>query len=343
MVRRWPQSFAVLKTKRRHHVSSALNHTSHFSPRRPWWGGDLQTLRNYALQARKALPMHDSERLVIPIKDGSGDHLVAALDRPAGADDRPLVVLIHGISGSEKSCYMTVATAFFLARGYPVLRVNLRGAGLSRPFCRQQYHAGSSDDLVALIEGLDPELTKNGLMPIGFSLGGNILLKLLGTVGRDLPIIKAASVSAPIDLAQSSRSLMRWRNFAYHRFILTRLKRQCTAAGAGLTGGEQQAIRSARSLWDFDDRFTAPRNGYGSAADYYQDNAGKAFLGGIRQPTVLIHAKDDPFVPVGPYLQERWSGHQSLNVLLPASGGHLGFHDPLGLWHLRQIDSFFAA
>lgn len=324
-------------------MSTVLDHPTCFSPRRPWWGGDLQTLRNYALQARKVLPTQSGERLVIPLRDGSGDHLVAALNRPAGAGDRPLVVLVHGISGSENSCYMTVAATFFLARNYPVLRVNQRGAGLSRPFCRKQYHAGSSHDLAALITQLDPELTKNGIMPIGFSLGGNALLKLLGTVGRHLPIIKAASVSAPIDLAQSSRSLMRWRNFAYHRFILTRLKRQCTAPGAELSRDERQAILGAGNLWAFDDRFTAPRNGYQGAADYYQDNAGQSYLGGIEHPTLLIHAKDDPFVPVGPYLRQRWSGHPNLKVLLPESGGHLGFHDPLGLWHLRQIDGFFTA
>lgn len=335
-------SFFDLKTKRRYDVSSVLDLVPQFSPRRPWWGGDLQTLRNYALQARKVLPVPESEQLIMPIGDGSGDHMVAALNRPFVDRSKPLVVLVHGISGSENSCYMTVAAAFFLARHYPVLRVNLRGAGLSRPFCRKQYHAGCSDDLVAVIRRLDPELTRNGLLPIGFSLGGNVLLKLLGTADPHLPIIKAASVSAPIDLAQSSQSLMRWRNFAYHRFILTRLKRQCTAAGARLSPRERQAILRAKSLWEMDERFTAPRNGYASAAAYYQDNAAKAYLGDIRQPTLLIHAKDDPFVPVGPYLHQRWGSHPSLRVLLPASGGHLGFHDPLGLWHLRQIDAFFA-
>ncbi|MEM9628454.1 MAG: alpha/beta fold hydrolase [Pseudomonadota bacterium] len=323
-------------------MSTVIDTSPGFSPRRPWWGGDLQTLRNYALQARHALPGQHGERLIVPLEDGSGDHMVMTIDRPSGGGNRPLVMLVHGISGSESSCYMTVATAFFLARGYPVLRVNLRGAGLSRPFCRRQYHAGCSEDLATVIDALDPELTRHGIMPIGFSLGGNVLLKLLGTLGRHLPIVKAAAVSAPIDLAQSSSSLMRWRNFAYHRFILTRLKRQCTAAGAELSKTERQAILGARSLWQLDDRFTAPRNGYDSAVDYYRDNAAKGFLGAIRQPTMLIHAKDDPFVPVSPYFQQRWGNHPNLKVLLPTSGGHLGFHDPLGLWHLRQIDDFFA-
>lgn len=324
-------------------MSTVIETSPLFNPRRPWWGGDLQTLRNYALQARNALPGHGSERLIVTLEDGTGDRMVAALDRPRRDENKPLVVLVHGISGSENSCYMTVATAFFLARNYPVLRVNQRGAGLSRPFCSRQYHAGSSVDLATVISKLDPRLTQHGVMPVGFSLGGNVLLKFLGGVGRHFPIRRAASVSAPIDLAESSRSLLRWRNFGYHRYIVTRLKRQCTAPGADLTRAERQSILRARSLWEFDDQFTARRNGYEGAEDYYRENAAKTYLGTIKHPTLLIHAKDDPFVPVGPYHEQRWGGNPKLNVLLPESGGHLGFHDPLGLWHLRQIDSFFQS
>ena len=236
---------------------------------------------------------------------------------------------------------MSLATAFFIARGYPVLRVNQRGAGPSRPFCRREYHAGSSTDFATFIEKLDPNLTRHGILPIGFSLGGNMLLKFLGTAGRHYPIKRAAAVSAPIDLAQSCLSLQRWRNFGYHRYILTRLKRHCTAPGAELTRTERQSILSARSLWQFDDQFTARRNGYANADDYYRENAAKNFLHDIAQPTLLIHAKDDPFVPVTPYFDRRCRGNSKLHLLLPQSGGHLGFHDPAGLWHLRQIDAFF--
>lgn len=324
-------------------MSTVLESSPLFSPRRPWWGGDLQTLRNYALQARRALPDQDNERLIISLDDGTGDCMIASLDRPMHCGNRPLVVMVHGISGCETSCYMTVAAAFFLARNYPVLRVNQRGAGPSRSSCSRQYHAGSSVDLATVIAKLDPALTRNGIMPIGFSLGGNVVLKFLGSVGRHFPIRRAASVSAPIDLAQSSRSLLRWRNVGYHRYIFTRMKRQCTAPGAELTKAERQCILKARNLWEFDHRFTAPRNGYEGAVDYYGENAAKGFLGAIKHPTLLIHAKDDPFVPVGPYLEQRWGSNARLDVLLPESGGHLGFHDPLGFWHLRQIGAFFES
>jgi uncharacterized protein len=192
-----------------------------------------------------------------------------------------------------------------------------------------------------VLDRLDPQLTRNGVLPIGFSLGGNLLLKFLGEAGRHSPVRRAATVSAPLDLARSCRSLMRWRNYLYHRYILAHLKRNCTAPGAELSDIERKAILGAATLWQFDHDFTAQRHGYAGAQDFYDANSSQNFLGGIRTETLLIHAQDDPFVPVAPYLERTWSKLPSLKPLLPRSGGHLGFHDPLGVWHLRQIELFF--
>jgi predicted alpha/beta-fold hydrolase len=323
-------------------VSSLAGSFLDFNPRRPWWGGDLQTIRNYAVDAGHALPSRAVERVEVPLKDGSGDRLVASLHLPMVDRERPLVALIHGLAGCENSCYMTVATAFFLIRGYPVLMVNQRGAGPSRAACRGVYHAGSSDDFGSLLDHLDPGLTRHGVLPVGFSLGGNMLLKFLGEVGGHQAVRRAATVSAPLDLASSCRSLMRWRNFAYHRYLLTNVKRTCTGPGAELREMERRNILGARTLWQFDERFTAPRHGYANAAAFYEANSSKRFLDGIRTETLLIHAQDDPFIPAAPYLARDWTRQARLTVLLPQGGGHLGFHDPLGLWHLRQIHLFFS-
>src|SRR3546814_6433177 len=107
--------------------------------------------------------------------DGTGDVLVGALNRPPGhaGGSRPLVVLVHGLTGSEDSLYMLCSAALLLAHGYPVLRLNLRGAGQSRPVCRLQYHAGRTADLRAVLERLPPTLAGSGLLVVGYSLGGN--------------------------------------------------------------------------------------------------------------------------------------------------------------------------
>lgn len=323
-------------------VSTAAFKFTEFRPKLPWWTGDLQTLRNYALDLGLALPGRPVERIETPLEDGSGDRLIASLHLPQRDRQRPLVALVHGLGGCQDSCYMVMASAYFLARGYPVLRVNQRGAGPSRPYCRLQYHAGSTGDFAALLDKLDPKLTARGVLPVGFSLGGNMLLKFLGEAGRNSPIRRAATVSAPLDLARTCRTLMRWRNYGYHRYLLANVKRNCTAPGAGLSDAERRTILEARTLWEFDHGFTAPRNGYASAADFYAANASRDYLGGIRTPTLAIHAHDDPFVPVAPYLEVPWSDHPRLLPLLPKGGGHLGFHDPSGIWYLRQIEAFFA-
>jgi uncharacterized protein len=322
-------------------LSIAGIHLVDFSPKLPWWGGDLQTIRNYAFSVNQALPSHAVERLEVETADGSGDRLVAALHLPQATRERPMVTLVHGIAGCEHSCYMLLTAAYFLARGYPVLRVNQRGAGPSRPYCRLQYHAGLTADFATLLDRIDPRLTRNGILPIGFSLGGNLLLKYLGEIGRHGPVRRAASVSAPLDLALACRGLMRWRNFGYHRYIMAHLRRNCTAPGAELTDDERKGILNATTLWQFDETFTAPRNGYRGAARYYEANAAKRFLGAIRVPTLLVHARDDPFVPAAPYDTVEWRRLPHLTPLLTRGGGHLGFHDPTRVWLLRRIAAFF--
>jgi uncharacterized protein len=124
-----------------------------FRPRLPWWGPDLQTIRSVVVKSR-ALDGHAGERLYFPFADGSDDRLAAVLNRPATATTKPLIALVHGLTGLEDSFYMRESAAHFLARGFPVLRLNLRGAGRSRPHCRTQYHAGSSDDLAHVFGSL---------------------------------------------------------------------------------------------------------------------------------------------------------------------------------------------
>ncbi len=194
-----------------------------FHARPPWWGGDLQTVREHLLRRQPAAPP-GGERIEFRLPDG--DRLVGTLDRPAGESSRPLVVLIHGLTGSAGSPYVLISARSFLAQHYPVLRLNLRGAGESRPLCRQSYHAGRSEDLQAVLAQMDGRLARHGLLLVGYSLGGNMLLKYLGEQGRRAQVLAAASISAPIDLKATQISMSRWRNRPYHDVLLRRMKEE---------------------------------------------------------------------------------------------------------------------
>ncbi len=316
-----------------------------FRPRAPWWGGDLQTLRNFLIRSSDRLSDFPQQRLILPLRDGSGDRLVATLSRPVPAGGRPLIVLIHGLSGNEDSFYMGKTAVHLLALGYPVLRLNLRGAGQSRPFCRLQYHAGRSEDFADALAALPAELTGAGVIGIGFSLGANMLLKFLGEHGEAASLRAAVAISAPLDLAATSRCLMRWRNAPYQRYLLSHMRVEALGEGAVVTADERQAILRARSIWEFDHSFSAPRNGFAGAEDYYHRNASGGFLDGIAVPTLVIHALDDPWIPSAPYLAYDWRGNRSLLPLLPACGGHVGFlgRDRRVPWHDLCIGQFLAA
>ena len=313
-----------------------------FRSRAPWWGADLQTVRNALTWPRPSLTAFRSERLRLPMADGMGDVLAASLTRPASHAARPLVVLIHGLTGCEDSVYMLASARFWLKRGHAVLRLNLRGAGPSRPICRDQYHAGRTEDLRRALAVLDPALRADGLVLVGYSLGANMLLKYLGEEGVRAPCVAAVSVSAPIDLAASSAAFHRPRNGVYLHYLLSRMKAESLAQGAMLNIEERARIKTARSVREFDDRFVAPRNGFDGADDYYARCMALPYLAAIRVPTLVVHAFDDPWIPAEAYGAYPWRKNPCLTPLLSGRGGHVGFHatDSRVPWHDRAAGAF---
>lgn len=325
-------------------VEAGLDGLPPFRQRLPWWGPDLQTMRGVMVKCRAPLELHRQERLLIPLNDGSGDTLSAMLGHPRADAPRPLVVLIHGLTGLEDSFYMRESAAHFLSQGYPVLRLNLRGAGRSRPLCTTQYHAGSSDDLARLFAVLPGNLTARGLAAVGYSLGGNLLLKYLGERGGEARLEAAAVVSAPLDLAGTARRLGGWRNHFYQRYLLHYMKAEAVAPGVALSAAERAAVMGARSVWEFDQVYSARRAGFKAVEDYYTSASSGQFLPGIAVPTLLLHARDDPWVPDEPYDAFDWSRNPYLRPVLTARGGHVGYHGQGGAaWHNLAIARFFAA
>jgi predicted alpha/beta-fold hydrolase len=318
--------------------------TAPFVPRAPWLSTDLQTLRNFIRRPRyDLLGASTDQRMVFPMRDGTGDRLLADHHLPLERPNKPLVVLIHGLTGCAESTYILASAAHLLTLGYPVLRLNLRGAGQSRKYCRDQYHAGRTEDLRTVLSLLPAEHTAHGIFAVGFSLGGNMLLKYLAEEGAKSPIHAAVSVSAPISLKIASLALMKRRNAFYHRWLMARMREEATTPLAAVSEAERQEIARAGTIYQWDDRYVAPRHGFASADDYYSRCSAKRTLVNIMTPTLMIHALDDPWIPGSSYTDFEWRLAPYLVPLLPKRGGHVGFHG-IGTttpWHDLHIGWFF--
>jgi predicted alpha/beta-fold hydrolase len=259
--------------------------------------------------------------------DRTGDILLGMLDRPEEPmTGRPLVILIHGLTGCEDSVYILSAARHLLNLGYTVLRLNVRGAGPSRAYCGEHYHVGRTADFRRVLWQLPEELTKDGVVAIGYSCGGTMLLKYLGEEGSFSSLRAAATICAPVDLVRNARHMTRPRNWFYHNFILNGLKAEALAEGARVSEAEREIIRSARSVLDFDDRFIAPRYGFRDAEDYYGLCSPLSFMPEIRVPTMVLAACDDPWIPIEHYREFKWDDNAWLLPLMPSTGGHVGFH-----------------
>ncbi len=236
-----------------------------------------------------------------------------------------------------------MSAAWFLGRGHAVVRLNLRGAGPSEARCRKRYHSGHTADLALALRHLARDsgvVGEAGIVAMGVSLGGVILLNHLVRNGRDSGLRAAVTVSSPLDLAAASRRFMAPSNALYKRHLLARMKAlMLTAAPAP---DWEPVIRGCRNVWEFDDRVVAPWNGFEGAEDYYARCAPLPRLGKIRTPVMLIHAADDPWVPADPY-RSLGNIDAPLQVRLLPRGGHVGFHEhgtdiP---WHNRAAERFF--
>ena len=164
------------------------------------------------------------------------------------------------------------------------------------------------------------------MVAVGYSMGGAVLLKYLGEEGSFSSLRAAATICAPIDLLGTCQHMMTPRNWLYHRYMLRAIKAEAMAEGVRMTDEERSILRAARSVWEYDDRFIAPRHGFNGAKDYYQLCTATQFMPEIRVPTMVLAAGDDPWIPVEHYRAFNWSNNPWLLPVIPSTGGHIGFH-----------------
>lgn len=284
-----------------------------FIPRRGWRNRHLQTTRSRIVPPRIALP--EPQMSLIALDDG--DRL--AVFSNDGDDVKPTVLLIHGLGGSAESDYVRASAKGLIDDGFPVVRVDLRGAGVSGDYSAGMYHGGKTQDIRAVLDWI-----ARPTVVVGFSLGANATIKLLGEQAPG--VIGGVSVSAPLDLAVGAEHLHHRAWGFYEKFLVRGLKRDVLRPGARYTPEERQAVMAARTIAEFDSAITAPRHGWRDAAEYYYVNSSIRFLPQVQVPLLVIHAKDDPMIPIGPYESVDWDVLPSVELILTEHGGHVGFH-----------------
>jgi len=290
--------------------------------RPPWWlrGGNAQTIYA-ALVLRGAHVRYRRERWDTP----DGDFvLVDWIDGPAEA---PLVALFHGLEGSSGSHYARALMSAIRQRAWRGVVPHFRGCGGEPNNLPRAYHSGDSREIDWMIRRMRVAAGAAPLFAVGVSLGGNALLKWLGEEGDVARAIvsAAAAVSAPVDLTAAGNSLGRGFNLVYARHFLGTLKRKTAAKLVRFPGCvDGAAAARARTLRQFDDAVTAPLHGFRDALDYWRRASAKPLMARVRVPTLVINARDDPFMPSAHLPSPR---HVSPEVVLdfPETGGHVGF------------------
>jgi predicted alpha/beta-fold hydrolase len=250
---------------------------------------------------------------------------VVALEHQPQGQARGQIVFLHGLEGSADAGYIASFAQHALERGYGVHRLNMRTCGGTEPLSETMYHSGLTGDPRFVCE----RLAARHLGPIflvGFSLGANVALKLAGELGESRLLAGVCAVSAPIDLAACVRVIDKPRNIIYSRRFLTRLRERVRRKNAHAPHlYKTEGLAQVNSIWEFDDRFTAPLFGFGTAANYYATQSASNFLNDIRVPTFVVTAQDDPLVPFAIYQHEAFRQNRAITLLTPPHGGHLGF------------------
>jgi uncharacterized protein len=264
-----------------------------------------------------------STQLLVPLPDG--DKLCCEMSAPpAWKPQHKTVVLIHGLCGDHNSSYMVRLSRKFYSSGLRVLRVNMRSTGSGRTLSQHPYHGGKSDDIWEILNVLKEQTPDSPIVLIGFSLGGNIALKLAGELGEKASsyLERTIAVCSPVDLSHAVDSLALPANRLYNLYYIYMLNRQ----GKRWTNG-----KSFSTVREFDSIVTAPQWGFNSVIDYYKKCSSLSVLPSIAHPCHMIFAVDDPFVDYSICLTVPLP--PCVKVWLTKHGGHMGFFGWAGEEH----------
>jgi hypothetical protein len=306
--------------------------------RPPWYlpGPDLQSI---APQIARNLPSINYRRERIDTADG--DFL--DLDWAEIGSDK-LVIVVHGMEGHSRRPYMLGMVNAFKRAGWDSLAWNMRGCSEEPNRKPGFYHAGMTDDLEAVVARALANKRYASIALVGFSLGGNLILKYLGERGQHAPIVASVSFSVPFDLADCAAQLHRWRNAFYRHRFMRRFRAKVRIKAALMPEKvSAEGIRDIRDLRDFDARYTVQLHGFASVEEYWRENSCLNFLPAIAVPSLVVNGRNDPFLGMSCYPVERVRKLAHVFLELPQGGGHVGFPAGGGMcWSEARAVEFVA-
>ncbi|MDE2997135.1 MAG: alpha/beta fold hydrolase [Bacteroidota bacterium] len=251
------------------------------------------------------------------------------------------VILQHGLEGSTARTYMRGMANALVGAGLSVVAVNFRGCSGEPNRLPRSYHSGATEDLRAVLDAVAHRYET--LHAVGFSLGGNMLLKYLGEEGEASRIERAVAVSVPCDLAGSADQLATPGNRLYMWNFMRSLRAKMQQKAEAFPNQiDISGLDAMKTFHAFDDRFTAPLHGFRDAQHYWASCSSMHFLGGIRVPTLLLNAKDDPFLSDGCFPVETCSNSDHVFLEMPDWGGHVGFLDGAQTYAEQRAVSFLS-
>ncbi len=303
--------------------------TADFKP--AWWlpGPHLQTLWP-ALCRRSTLNIPiEKERLELP----DGDFLdLAWINKEKKG---PLVLLLHGLEGSVRSSYAQGMLHAINQQNWRGVVMHFRGCSGEPNRLSRSYHSGETSDLNFLVETLCEREPDTPLAVVGFSLGGNVLLKWLGEAERKNLLSAAVAVSVPFELHKSANRVQHGFSRLYQKHFLKCLRKRLTHKfQLDSPTFAMPSLTELTTLWEFDDKVTAPLHGFSGVHDYYSQSSSRQFLNKITVPTLLLHAKDDPFMTPD-VIPEPHELAECVTLEVTNAGGHLGFVIGTNPWRVR--------
>ena len=313
-----------------------------FTPHKLFRNGHAQTIANQVWLRRRQRLLNsarsDEARL---FRVESNAEVLVHCRWQEHRNRHPTMLLVHGLEGSSESIYMLGTGHKAFAAGFNVLRMNMRNCGGTEHLTTTLYNSGMTADIEAVINELILHDSLQQIFLVGFSMSGNMILRVVGEGGAELPtgIRAACAVSPAVDLAACAAMLETKSNWIYRQKFVRSLRRRMRRKKELYPElYEIDELKKVRSVREFDARYTVTHGGYRDVADYYARASSLSYIKGIQRPTLIIHAQDDPFIPFDAFRDPSITSNPYIVSLLPQHGGHVGFVSENG----RGEDRFWA-